>query len=78
MTRTFAEAQEILAVRLPGYTRRSHQMDLAAQVEAAFASQRAALLQGGCGTGKSLAGLIPAIESGKRTVVGTATKALQN
>jgi len=78
MTSTFAEAQEALAASLPGYTRRPHQMDLAVQVEAALASQRAALLQAGCGTGKSLAALIPAILSGKRTVFGTATKALQN
>lgn len=36
------------------------------------------MLQGGTGTGKSLAALIPLILSGKRSVVATATKALQS
>ncbi|MCB1285001.1 MAG: hypothetical protein KDB20_11865, partial [Microthrixaceae bacterium] len=34
--------------------------------------------QAGTGTGKSLAYLVPAIASGKRVVVATATKALQD
>ena len=35
------------------------------------------LAEAGTGTGKSLAYLIPALESGQRVVVATATKALQ-
>ena len=35
-------------------------------------------MQAGTGTGKTLAYLVPAIVSGKRTVVATATKALQD
>lgn len=77
MPATFAEAQDVLAEKLPGYTRRQHQMDLAEQVEIAIAEARAALFQAGTGTGKSLALLIPAILSGKRTVVATFNKALQ-
>ncbi len=75
---TFAEAQDTLAANLPGYTRRPNQMALAEQVEIAIADERAALLQGSTGTGKSLALLIPAILSGKRTVVATFNKALQS
>jgi ATP-dependent DNA helicase DinG len=76
--RTFAEAQDILAASLPGYSRRTHQMALAAKVEEAIQSEMAALLQAGTGTGKSLALLIPFILSGKRSIVATSTKALQN
>ena len=35
-------------------------------------------MQAGTGTGKSLAYLVPAILSGRRVVVATATKALQD
>jgi ATP-dependent DNA helicase DinG len=83
MTSTFAQAQDILAATLPGYTRRPHQEALAAQIELAMEQDRGGMLQAGCGTGKSLAGLIPAIlatnEHGDplRTIVATATKALQ-
>lgn len=88
--RTFAEAQEVLAASLPGYTRRAHQMALAAEFEAVIAgdylsekgdgtvSLSHGLAQAGTGTGKSLAALITHILSGHRTVVATATKALQN
>jgi ATP-dependent DNA helicase DinG len=74
---TFAEAQEVLAAALPGYTRREHQIALASVIEEAIGKERPLLAQAGTGTGKSLALLIPAILSGKRTVVATATKVLQ-
>lgn len=79
---TFAEAQAILAANLPGYTRRPPQEALAAVIEQAIRDGQIALTEAGCGTGKSLAGLIPAIikarQDGVRTVVATATKALQD
>lgn len=75
---TFEEAQDLLAAKLPGYARRPHQMALAEKVELAIAENMGALLEAGCGTGKSLAALIPAILSGQRTIVATATKLLQN
>ena len=75
---TFADAQDVLAKTLPNYTRRPHQMDLAAQIEAAMSGGKNILAQAGCGTGKSMAILIPLILSGKRSVIGTPTKALQN
>lgn len=75
---TFAEAQDVLAAQLPGYTRRQHQMDLAAQIELAIADSRHGLFQAGTGTGKSFAILIPLILSGQRAIVATSTKALQS
>ena len=75
---TFAEAQDVLAAKLPGYTRRAHQMALAEKFEAVIEGEGHGLFQAGTGTGKSLAILIAAILSGDRTVIATATKALQN
>lgn len=58
--------------------------DRPGQVEMALAVTRAinddgrVIVQAGTGTGKTIAYLIPAILSGKRTVVSTATKTLQD
>lgn len=74
--RTFAEAEKVLAERLPGYTPRPQQQALAAFVEDVIANGGHGLAEAGCGTGKSLATMIPAILGGRRTVVATATIAL--
>lgn len=76
--KTFAEAETVLASRLPGYESRPQQQALAAAVESLVASDEptTGLFQAGCGTGKSLGLMIPAILSGKKTLVATATKAL--
>jgi ATP-dependent DNA helicase DinG len=66
-----------LAATLPGYEPRVEQAALAAAVERALASGEHLVAEAGTGTGKSLAYLIPALESGRRVVVATATKALQ-
>src|SRR5512142_3418639 len=62
---------------LPGYERRPEQLALAEAVERALESGEHLLAEAGTGTGKSLAYLIPALDSGQRVVVSTATKALQ-
>jgi ATP-dependent DNA helicase DinG len=62
---------------LPGYEPRPEQAALAAAVDSALATDEHLLAEAGTGTGKSLAYLIPALESGRRVVVSTATKALQ-
>lgn len=75
---TFVDAEVRLAETLPGYESRPQQQALAAAIEEALGSGTHLLGQAGCGTGKSLAALIPAILSHQRTVVATATKALQD
>ncbi|MCW2930048.1 MAG: ATP-dependent helicase [Actinomycetia bacterium] len=75
---TFEEAQQSFAASLPGYTRRPHQIRLAEAVEKTVAEGGHGLFQAGTGTGKSLVLMIAAILSGKRTIVGTPTKALQD
>jgi ATP-dependent DNA helicase DinG len=74
---TFKDAEAVLASRLPKYESRPQQQALALSVESAIANGTHLLAQAGCGTGKSLGYLIPAILSGKRTIVSTETKALQ-
>jgi ATP-dependent DNA helicase DinG len=62
---------------LPGYEDRPAQLEMAEAVERALQSERALLVEAGTGTGKTLAYLVPALLSGKRVVVSTATRALQ-
>ena len=60
-----------------GYEHRPSQLEMAELVEAAFQEKRHLIVEAGTGTGKTLAYLIPAIRSGRRVVVSTATKSLQ-
>jgi ATP-dependent DNA helicase DinG len=66
-----------LAAALPGFEARAEQAALAAAVAEALETGEHLLAEAGTGTGKSLAYLLPALASGKRVVVATATKALQ-
>src|SRR5438270_6483785 len=66
-----------LAQALPAFEPRREQAALAAAVELALDTGEHLLAEAGTGTGKSLAYLIPALESGRRVIVATATKALQ-
>jgi ATP-dependent DNA helicase DinG len=61
----------------PKYEFRSGQVDMAEAVEAALADKRHLIVEAGTGTGKTLAYLVPALLSGKRIVVSTGTKNLQ-
>lgn len=74
-----AEALATVTAQLPeGGELREGQVQMAEAVAEAITSQRHLLVQAGTGTGKSLAYLVPAALSGERTVVVTATKALQD
>jgi ATP-dependent DNA helicase DinG len=66
-----------LAHALADYEPRREQAALAASVEHALATGEHLVAEAGTGVGKSLAYLVPALESGRRVVVATATKALQ-
>ncbi|HUJ31702.1 MAG TPA: ATP-dependent DNA helicase [Candidatus Acidoferrum sp.] len=67
----------LLARRHPGYEFRRSQLEMAKIVDDAFAKHQHAVIEAGTGTGKTLAYLIPAIRSGRKVVVSTATKSLQ-
>ncbi len=59
------------------YEHRRSQLEMAEIVNDAFQSHRHAIVEAGTGTGKTLAYLIPALCSGRRVVISTATKSLQ-
>ena len=61
----------------PRYEFRAGQLEMAEAVEAALAEKKHLLVDAGTGTGKTLAYLVPALLSGKRVVVSTGTKNLQ-
>lgn len=71
----------ILAGRYPNYQQRPGQVAMAKEVEAAIAEQNHTVVEGGCGSGKSLSYLVPTIlhcaKHKKRAVVCTANIALQ-
>src|ERR1700749_3645001 len=66
-----------LAATLPGFEPRAEQAALAAAVERALLTGEHLVAEAGTGVGKSLAYLIPALDSGARVGVAPATKALQ-
>ncbi len=59
------------------YEYRTAQLEMAEAVHDAFENHHHAIVEAGTGTGKTLAYLIPAICSGRRVVISTATKSLQ-
>ncbi|AUX41986.1 helicase [Sorangium cellulosum] len=67
-----------LARGLEGYEDREGQLAMASAVERALEEDRILLCEAGTGTGKTLAYLVPAILSGRKVVVSTATKALED
>jgi ATP-dependent DNA helicase DinG len=60
-----------------GYEHRRGQLEMAEMVHDAFSTRHHAIVEAGTGTGKTLAYLLPAICSGRRVVISTATKSLQ-
>ncbi|MET0324341.1 MAG: DEAD/DEAH box helicase, partial [Ilumatobacteraceae bacterium] len=80
MTRPAPVASTLAEVtaELPGAEARPGQVEMARLVGAAIDSGRHLIVQAGTGTGKTLAYLVPAVLSGARVVVATATKALQD
>src|SRR5271155_432996 len=67
----------LLAKRHLGYEFRSSQLEMAKIADDAFQKHQHVVVEAGTGTGKTLAYLIPAIRSGRRVVISTATKSLQ-
>jgi ATP-dependent DNA helicase DinG len=59
------------------YEFRRGQLQMAQAVEQALAEKRHLIVEAGTGTGKTLAYLVPVIRSGKRVIISTGTKNLQ-
>ncbi len=67
----------MLARSHPNYEYREGQLQMAQAIEAALTERRHLVIEAGTGTGKTLAYLIPSILSGKRVIISTGTKNLQ-
>ena len=69
---------QAVVATLPNVEVRSGQSSMASAIADAIENQRHLIVQAGTGTGKTLGYLVPAVASGKRIVVSTYTKALQD
>jgi ATP-dependent DNA helicase DinG len=67
----------VLSKTHPAYEFRRGQLRMAQAVEQALEEKRHLIVEAGTGTGKTLAYLLPVIRSGKRVVISTGTKNLQ-
>jgi ATP-dependent DNA helicase DinG len=67
----------LLAKTHPAYEFRRGQLQMAEAVELALQEKRHLIVEAGTGTGKTLAYLVPVIRSGKRVIISTGTKTLQ-
>src|SRR5579863_188460 len=67
----------VLSRTHPAYEFRRGQLQMAEAVELALGEKRHLIVEAGTGTGKTLAYLMPVIRSGKRVIISTGTKNLQ-
>ncbi|GAB4358911.1 MAG: ATP-dependent DNA helicase [Bryobacter sp.] len=75
--RDFFVPKGILSQAVDNFEFRAGQLEMAEAVAEALRENRHAVVEAGTGTGKTMAYLIPALLSGKRVVVSTGTKNLQ-
>jgi ATP-dependent DNA helicase DinG len=67
-----------LARTVPGFSPRAPQQQMAAAVAAAIEAQHKLIVEAGTGTGKTFAYLMPALDSGKKIIISTGTRHLQD
>jgi len=67
-----------LANHVPGFMPRAAQQKMAEAVAAAILSRDRLIVEAGTGTGKTFAYLLPAVHSGKKVIVSTGTRHLQD
>jgi ATP-dependent DNA helicase DinG len=67
-----------LATAIPGFATREEQIAMAEQVALAVRSHGRLIVEAGTGTGKTFAYLVPALLSGRRVIVSTGTRNLQD
>jgi ATP-dependent DNA helicase DinG len=78
MMRDFFGPDGILEQRLTDYEHRPSQIRMAEAVGEALEGQNHVIIEAGTGTGKTLAYLLPALAYGRRILISTGTKTLQD
>ena len=78
MTEVTKALARVVAALPGGGEVRPGQQQMAITIAAALGERKHAIVQAGTGTGKSLGYLVPALLSGSKVVIATATKALQD
>ncbi|MBD1565069.1 ATP-dependent DNA helicase [Vibrio sp. S12_S33] len=76
IAKTFS-SQGALGKAIPGFQARQAQIDMAEAVAKAITQQSQLVVEAGTGTGKTFAYLVPALLSGKKTIISTGSKNLQ-
>ena len=74
----FFSADGALAKVIPGYLPRAAQVEMAGAIAQSIEDKEHVIVEAGTGTGKTFAYLVPAILSGKKVIVSTGTKNLQD
>ena len=77
LTEFFGDESPLKAL-LPGFQPRAGQAWMAEAVAEAIANSDKLIVEAGTGTGKTFAYLLPALLSGRKTIISTGTKALQD
>jgi ATP-dependent DNA helicase DinG len=67
-----------LARHVPGFSPRAEQQEMAVAVADAIAAQEKLIVEAGTGTGKTFAYLMPVLHSGRRVIISTGTRHLQD
>ncbi len=76
ISKTFSQ-DGALGKAIPGFQPRQAQLDMAEAVRQAIKQQSQLVIEAGTGTGKTFAYLVPALLSGKKTIISTGSKNLQ-
>jgi ATP-dependent DNA helicase DinG len=71
-------ADGALALAIPGFKPREPQRQMAQAVSEAIENKHELVVEAGTGTGKTYAYLAPALQSGKKVIISTGSKALQD
>ncbi|MEI8209038.1 MAG: ATP-dependent DNA helicase, partial [Methylococcales bacterium] len=77
-TKQFFSNKGALSTVITGYQAREAQIEMAEAIATAIDKKQHLIAEAGTGTGKTIAYLVPAILSGKRTIISTGTKNLQD
>ncbi|HIF6134976.1 TPA: ATP-dependent DNA helicase [Vibrio parahaemolyticus] len=76
IAKTFS-SEGALGKAIPGFQARQPQIDMAEAVSSAIKDQTQLVVEAGTGTGKTFAYLVPALLSGKKVIISTGSKNLQ-